>query len=67
MAEDGEYPYMGVPQADGNIRVEGPLSNDNFKNKLKAEEGTVVGVRAKSKGSAILKVITTILNSERSK
>ena len=67
MAEHNEYPYIGVPQTDGNIRVEGPLSGKNFNKKLKSEEGTVVGVRAKNKGVAILKILSTLINSERSK
>jgi hypothetical protein len=67
MAEINGYPYIGVPQEDGNIRIEGPLSEDNFKAKLKAEEGAAVGTRAKSKGAAILKVISVLINSERSK
>lgn len=67
MAEDIEYPYIGVPQANGEIKIEGPLSDENFKTKLKKEKGTVVGVRAKNKGTAMLKILSNLSSSENPK
>ena len=66
MSTENEYPYMGTEEPDGKIKVEGPLSGENLKRKMKAEDKPVIGVMANSKGNAILKVITTILNREKS-
>ncbi len=67
MAESDKYPYIGVPQEDGNIKIEGPLSEENYLRKPKSEKGVVVGTRAKNPGIAILNVISTLISSEHSK
>ena len=65
--KDGENLYVGVPQKDGTIGVEGPLSEENFKRKQRNEDDTVIGVSAENKGSAILKIVINSINSDRSK
>lgn len=68
MGKDEEYPYIGVSQEDGGVQIEGPLSPERLKQRLKEEtKRPVTVVHAKRKADVWLKILATIIGSENSK
>lgn len=68
MTEDvAKDSYIGVPEDDGRIRLEGPLTGKGLDDKMKAEKGTAVGTIANNQGHAALKVIIALHNNEQTK
>lgn len=67
LKNEEEYPYIGIEEPQGGIRIEGPLSEENAKRKQKKSIHPITVTRAKTKGAAILKLIITSLNADKSK
>lgn len=62
-----EHIYVGVEQGDGQIGIQGPLSDEAAAKIIKATELPTNIVRAANKGKAILKILTTSINADKSK
>jgi len=68
MEADKEYQYIGISHENGGVQVEGPLSPEKLQKRLKEEtKRPVTVVNAKRKGDALLKILATIIGSEKTK
>lgn len=68
MGENDNDQYIGIKQPDGGIQMNGPVSSENAQKLLRQEtELPVISTHAKNPGTAMLKILTTVINSEKSK